>query len=359
VLILAGVSPAALGAETPAAVSLREVAERHVSSLPTSLAPPLLLPAESPCAGSFDKTLAQGLGLATGAALGFGLGHGSGTRTLEKEFNGFGLTDSLITAGALAVALEGHKLFEPALRPLCQGGCAADELKPHGVDAGIRQRLVWPTYRGRATADSLSHGTAVASFVLPSAFLAGSRQPLQGREFWMTVESGAITAAVLQVVKHRVHRARPYARNCDPGCRDDVNGHGAQLSFFSGHTALAFSFAVSAGTLASMRSYPNAGWVLGSGLTLATATGYFRIAADKHYFTDVLTGALIGSAVGWAVPKLHGLRDRAPDQNATVATASRTPAALVPLPVTGASGRLRFYGTVGPQATGLALSWSP
>jgi hypothetical protein len=74
------------------------------------------------------------------------------------------------------------------------------------------------------------------------------------------------------------------------------------LSFFSGHTALAFSFAVSAGTIASMRSYRNAGWVLGSGLTMAAATGYLRIAADRHYFTDVLTG---GRGLGRSVPARH------------------------------------------------------
>ena len=43
-----------------------------------------------------------------------------------------------------------------------------------------------------------------------------------------------------------------------------------------------------------------------STLSLATVTGYLRIAADKHYFTDVLVGAIIGSTVGHiAFEKLH------------------------------------------------------
>ena len=43
-------------------------------------------------------------------------------------------------------------------------------------------------------------------------------------------------------------------------------------------------------------------WV--GGLFLAVATGYFRIAGDKHYLTDVLTGAAVGTAMGLGVPLL-------------------------------------------------------
>ena len=39
-------------------------------------------------------------------------------------------------------------------------------------------------------------------------------------------------------------------------------------------------------------------------LTVATATGVFRIAADKHHATDVLAGAAIGLAAGWLMPWL-------------------------------------------------------
>jgi hypothetical protein len=39
-------------------------------------------------------------------------------------------------------------------------------------------------------------------------------------------------------------------------------------------------------------------------LSLAAATGYLRIAADSHYFSDVLVGAAVGTAVGLLVPHL-------------------------------------------------------
>ena len=53
-----------------------------------------------------------------------------------------------------------------------------------------------------------------------------------------------------------------------------------------------------------MRNYRLAPLIWAEGLAVAATTGYLRIAADKHYFSDVLSGALIGSAVGFMVPYL-------------------------------------------------------
>jgi membrane-associated phospholipid phosphatase len=59
-----------------------------------------------------------------------------------------------------------------------------------------------------------------------------------------------------------------------------------------------------------MRGYRLAPLVWGVGMPLAAATGYLRIAADKHYLTDVVVGALFGAAVGVALPLLaHGRQD--------------------------------------------------
>jgi membrane-associated phospholipid phosphatase len=38
------------------------------------------------------------------------------------------------------------------------------------------------------------------------------------------------------------------------------------------------------------------------GLTLAAATGYFRVAADRHYLSDVLVGGGLGSLIGFVNP---------------------------------------------------------
>jgi membrane-associated phospholipid phosphatase len=51
-----------------------------------------------------------------------------------------------------------------------------------------------------------------------------------------------------------------------------------------------------------LHEYDTAPWVLGGGAVFATATGVFRIMADMHWATDVMTGALVGTAIGVSVP---------------------------------------------------------
>ena len=51
-----------------------------------------------------------------------------------------------------------------------------------------------------------------------------------------------------------------------------------------------------------MRRYRWTGVIWAVGLAGAATVGYLRIAADQHYFTDVLVGAAAGSAIGFAVP---------------------------------------------------------
>ena len=46
--------------------------------------------------------------------------------------------------------------------------------------------------------------------------------------------------------------------------------------------------------------------IWGAGLGLAVTTAYLRIAADRHYATDVLAGSAFGIAAGIAIPWLGG-----------------------------------------------------
>jgi membrane-associated phospholipid phosphatase len=90
-----------------------------------------------------------------------------------------------------------------------------------------------------------------------------------------------------------------------------------------------FGLAAASGVVASRRNYRLAPLVWGVGLTLALATGYARIAADRHYFTDVLGGAAIGTLVGGGVPFL--LHPRALG-DAGAAWAGRTRLSVMPSP---------------------------
>jgi membrane-associated phospholipid phosphatase len=107
---------------------------------------------------------------------------------------------------------------------------------------------------------------------------------------------------VNQVVKLAVSRERPYLHFASADARAAATGPDSALSFYSLHTSATFSLAVSAGTVASMRGYSIAPLIWASGILIGTATGYMRIAADKHYMTDTLTGAAVGSLIGFSVP---------------------------------------------------------
>jgi hypothetical protein len=95
--------------------------------------------------------------------------------------------------------------------------------------------------------------------------------------------SNVIMCGIVQTMKHTFKEERPDGSD--------------QFSFPSGHTATAF-------TNASLLfyEYKDANiWYASSGFLFAATTGFLRIANNKHYTSDVLAGAGIGTAIGLAV----------------------------------------------------------
>lgn len=131
-----------------------------------------------------------------------------------------------------------------------------------------------PSQTARTVADVASWGTVIAAVALDAKATIGGcsdQDRCYHAVLFTGLRVGATFGAVL-AVKHLVHRQRP----CAPECGID----NPDYSFFSGHTALAFS------TIGGPR--------LSVALPLAVSTGGLRIAAGKHYLTDVLAGAGVG-----------------------------------------------------------------
>jgi membrane-associated phospholipid phosphatase len=208
-------------------------------------------------------------------------------------------------AGAAWIASEALKAsIVPARCRSCdRDGLGRDTLD--GFDTAARDALVWSDPK---LADTISNGTA---FVLSPVVTLGSlalAATVDGHadEAWkdglVSLEAAVLAADLNQAVKFTAMRERPFVHALPASSRGasaDEN-----LSFYSGHTSLAFSLAVSAGTVASMRHRKLAPAVWAAGLSIAAVTGWLRVAADKHYASDVLTGAGFGSLVGFAVPWL-------------------------------------------------------
>lgn len=103
------------------------------------------------------------------------------------------------------------------------------------------------------------------------------------------------------------HRPRPYRYTPDatapPASADDG------LSLPSGHTSAAFAAAFAYWSIQSRRGRAGAHRQRIAALVLAAAaTGVLRVAAREHFPTDVVAGAALGAAAGWAVPRFYPLR---------------------------------------------------
>jgi membrane-associated phospholipid phosphatase len=107
-----------------------------------------------------------------------------------------------------------------------------------------------------------------------------------------------VTEWVTRGIKVAAARERPYVHFTDDRGSED------NLSFPSGHTSRAFALATSAAVIAHARGYRSERLIWAGGMTLAAMTGYLRIAADRHYVTDVVTGAALGVTAGLTVPLL-------------------------------------------------------
>lgn len=129
------------------------------------------------------------------------------------------------------------------------------------------------------------------------------------------------TGVAVTALKVAVHRTRP---------------NGGPYSFPSGHTAAAFAVAPILvqhfGTVAAIPAY-----------ALAVSTAMGRMEDRKHYLSDVIAGAGIGSAIGLAIAAVRRNREHADEVSASYA--SEAP-----------PSRLRPSLQLGLAPTGLSLN---
>ena len=152
----------------------------------------------------------------------------------------------------------------------------------------------------------------IASAVTPVMLLSTDK------EEWFTsgvmyVETLLIANGLKELTKLAVNRARPYMyfdRETFP--EGELNDGGWAKSLPSGHTTLAFASATFL-TYTFCRYFRNSPWRIPVSIgsyALATGVAVLRVSSGKHFLSDVLAGAAIGSAVGFLVPFLHTLNTK-------------------------------------------------
>ncbi len=163
-------------------------------------------------------------------------------------------------------------------------------------DVGLSLAVSWPF---------------VADALTAAWWYRGSRDVAEQMAL-IDLETLAISGAIQGVTNTLVSRERPYGRTCGtselPSDSIDCEGSAHYRSFFSGHSTLSFTGAA----LICIHHFEND--LLGppwdaiscaGGYAVAATTATFRVVSDVHYASDVLTGALVGTLVGYGVPLLH------------------------------------------------------
>jgi membrane-associated phospholipid phosphatase len=129
---------------------------------------------------------------------------------------------------------------------------------------------------GQATKDERAHRTAL-----------------------LGLESFVITGLITQVIKFGFHRHRP--KSGDPyDTWDGPSTTSDHLSFTSGHSAVAWSFAT---IVAS--EYKDNRYIVPIAYTLSTLASLSRVHDNKHWASDVFAGAALGYFTSKAIVAYH------------------------------------------------------
>lgn len=208
---------------------------------------------------------------------------------------------SLFAAGSVTAGL-GFVLSDN-IEPLTPG--QIESLDPADVHRFDREATrQWST--GAARASDVAVGVLLTAPVLLMVQGEGSQSP------WtlatMYGQTLLLNNGLVYILKGTVARTRPFVYNEDPAIpREEKLEKDARRSFPSGHTANAFAAATFVASVYN-RLNPGSrsrGWIWGGTLATASVAGYLRYRAGRHYPSDILAGALMGSAVGLLVPWLH------------------------------------------------------
>ena len=190
--------------------------------------------------------------------------------------------------------------------------CTSPE-KLNRFDAYSRDRLRWRHPEAAAVSSDIVLGVLMPAAVLGLTYW-GTRKMTHSRARWLadlSIVGAAVfpTFVVTYSAKRYLLRDRPFVFTGRDVYR--TNPEEFQKSFFSGHASLTFACAGATSALLLRRNAVGAKWWALGLHALAGTAAYLRVGADRHYVSDVLAGAAVGAAFGWA-STLFALRSQAP-----------------------------------------------
>ena len=253
----------------------------------------------------------------------------------KPRWRKFSTSEWVVTSVSLGITIA--SLFVPA-RPTAWAshGFLFDE----PARKTLRVRSEGWRFNARDVSDVLLSLSSTYPFLVDSLMVAWWHRgsPVVAEQMaLMNAEAMAVTAALQGIVSSMTSRERPYARDCtDPTLAEsrDCQITNRYRSFFSGHTSQAFvSAMLTCAHHANLPLYGSVGADRTACIThvaVAFTIGSLRMLADMHYASDVISGAIIGTGVGLAVPYLFHYRSDSETKSAARSVFSGV--RLVPMP---------------------------
>jgi membrane-associated phospholipid phosphatase len=194
--------------------------------------------------------------------------------------------------GGLMVALP-YDLGGGLIRERCP--CDPSQVNP--IDRGVIGNHSAAANR----ISDVSVGLALIAPIILDAVDVGTSHDLV-EDMLVYAEALAVNGALVTVAKWAVQRPLPVVYSGD--APELVNAPGGYRSFYSGHTSNAVTALMAASMTYTLRHgetwWP---WVVTG--AFGFSVGAERVAAGRHFYTDVAVGALAGVLVGWLIPRIH------------------------------------------------------
>jgi membrane-associated phospholipid phosphatase len=118
-----------------------------------------------------------------------------------------------------------------------------------------------------------------------------------------------VASGVTAAGKYTFGRARPYLSPNEPfDMRAFRGGEDGYTSFPSGHTTAAFAFASATSAVLRDRRTPHRRAITVALYSAAALTGAARMYRDRHWASDVVAGASVGTIGGWLAARWEARR---------------------------------------------------
>jgi membrane-associated phospholipid phosphatase len=150
------------------------------------------------------------------------------------------------------------------------------------------------------TVSDVSAGIAIIAPFAMDYLDVGAAKPFL-EDAVVMAQTIAVNGALVTLTKYLTRRPFPDTYAGNPDLMNSPRGYRA---FYSGHTSLAFA-AMTAAAMTARRRHGEKVWPWVVTVLFGSSVALEMVVSGRHFPTDVIAGAVAGTATGIAIPLLH------------------------------------------------------